>query len=161
MSMNMTKVCKNLANKNLSLRLATLEDLEAVSKFDATDHMTAFPQKSGDDFLIGLINSASAYIALIDDKAVGYARVDYIWPERVPLLSWLYVDENNRGIGVADLLRAYVFDAIKGKGYEAILRSACTERPHMVKKLQEKCAPAGSLTFLNGTVEHFFWHKLS
>ena len=123
--------------------------------------MTAFPQRRGGEFLIGLIQSASAYIALIDDEAVGYARVDYIWPERVPLLSWLYVDENNRGRGIGDLLRKHVFETIKGQGYEAILRSACTERPHMVKALQEECAPAGSLTFLNGTVEHFFWHELT
>lgn len=142
------------------IRQVTIDDLDAVLRFDATDDKTAFSQKKGGDFIAGLILSGSAFVAFVDNVPAAYARIDYLWPERVPLLSWLFVVTEHRGTGLADSMRQHVFDHVAKMGYEAMLRSACTERPHMIDALNKTCLPAGSLTFLNGTVEQFFWHRL-
>ncbi len=143
------------------IRQANKADIDIVTEFDATDEKTVFGKKKGGSFISGLIETESAYIALVDNIPVGYARVDFIWPERVPLLSWLYIKEELRGKGLGNKIREYVFNSIQAKGYEAILRSACTERPHMIESLKSTCQPAGSLTFLNGVVEYFFWQKFT
>jgi len=141
------------------IRQATEADIDLITQFDATDDKTVFSKKQGGPFITALIAAGAAYIAIVDNAPAGYARVDYLWPERVPLLSWLYVKEEFRGTGLANAIREYVFTSVQAKGYEAILRSACTERPHMIDSLKSQCQPAGSLTFLNGVIEYFFWHK--
>ena len=122
--------------------------------------MARLPTNTGKR-LLGKIVAGDVYLALDRADVVGSARVDSLWPEQCPLLSCLYIEPAYRKMALSDQLRQFVYQSLKAEGSTSLLRSACTERPHMVSRLRaEGLQEAGRLKFLNGVEEIFFWHHL-
>jgi N-acetylglutamate synthase-like GNAT family acetyltransferase len=144
------------------VRKATISDIEHVQKFDSTDDETCFQVPGSQAYYKTLCSSENIYLAFdLLDTPIGYIRVDKIWPERVPLLSWVYVTPTwrNKRVGAALVERAK--KDLQMEGYETVLMSACTRRPNMIEYFRNKgLIEAGKLVFPNGTEEIFFWQPL-
>ena len=145
----------------IQIRRATRADLAAVLSFDSTDEHMARAPVNATRRLAGRIEAGDAFLAFADDNPVGYARVDSLWPEMCPLLSWLFVVPAFRKTGLADQLRQFVFAEFKREGFTSLLRSACTDRPHMIQALRNAgLTECGLLRFETGGTEVFFWQPL-
>lgn len=150
-----------MSSEILSIRPASLADVATVAAFDKTDDKAFFKQKTNDAFYDVLIAQQSVLLAYLGDKPVGSMRWDFIWPERLPLLSWLYVLPEHRGSAVAERLFFAALTSIQKQGYDYLLVSACDARLDIINKLKsEGLMQAGELTFPDGSREVFFWIHL-
>lgn len=95
------------------------------------------------------------FLAEKNDNIVGYIRIDFIWPNKVPYLVWMAVAPETRNQGVGELL----FNAAKAKlrehGLKRMLTSAC--RPKIIESYQNKgYKKIGSFTPTGCKEEVFF-----
>lgn len=143
------------------VRKASVKDVEIVKRLDDTDTETCFHVTADEAHYLTLCEAGRAYLAFDGEVPIGYLRVDKIWPERVPLLSWIYVIPERRGKRVGAALMEAVSADLRNQGYSMMLLSACTKRPEMIVKFRGKgLHEAGRLTFPNGTDEIFFWKPI-
>ncbi len=143
------------------VRKATVQDIEVVKELDDTDTETCFQVATDEAHYRTLCEAGRAYLAFDGEMPIGYSRVDKIWPERVPLLSWIYVIPERRNARVGAALMEAVSTDLREQGYSTMLLSACTKRPEMIERFRRKgLHEAGRLTFPNGTDEVFFWQPI-
>lgn len=147
--------------ENLTVRYATHDDLDIVIKFDAMDDKSFFKLKTDPQVYEALILQKSILLAFVGEEAIASLRWDFIWPERVPLLSWLYVVEEYRNRRIGEKLLFVARRNIREMGYDRVLLSACDERPEMIAMMRNnRMEEAGQIKFPDGSNEIFFWLAL-
>lgn len=92
----------------------------------------------------------------------GLLEIAYLWPEKAPFISWLYIEPEYRGQKIAKSLINKAKNHLKSKGYTHFYRSACSDRPSQIEYLKsiKGAVPAGQLLFPDSSVEYFFLFKL-
>lgn len=145
--------------ESLIVRFAEKDDLETVMRFDSMDDHSFFKPPPAINFYESLIHQQSVLLACCDDdKVIASLRWDFLWPERVPLLSWLYVLPEYRNMRIGEKLLFVARRNIRQMGYDRILLSACDERPEMIAMMRNnRMMEAGSIKFPDGSNEFFFW----
>ncbi len=96
-----------------------------------------------------------------DDKPCALLEISYLWPERAPFLSWLYVEPQYRNINLSEELIEAAEKYLKQMQFSHYVRSACSLRPLRIEHLKKIGGiEAGSLIFPDKSIEYFFWFEL-
>lgn len=146
-------------------RHARADELEECLKFDRQE-IHPPPIDEHRDLIAGLITARNIYVAedIEAQKLVGYIRLDRIWTHMMPLVCWMYVEPDYRSQGVTFLLRSFVFDDLRARGFDRLLYSVQADRPHMIQFMMGmKFEPIGQLTSVNpdeSIAELFFLQRL-
>jgi len=85
--------------KNLSVRYATLEDMDACQAFNQ--------QMDCPDNLPDKIKRQEIIIAVLPAGIAGYMRMEMLW-NALPFMSWLCIQEKRRGQGIGTALLRFI-----------------------------------------------------
>lgn len=140
--------------EDIAVRPATVDDLTICLEFERKDQFgrhTAFDEQ----ILKASISCGSVFLAERGKSVIGYASLNFLYPSRLPLLSWWYVEPTFQGRGVGSLLLRAVDNHLAAWGFDRMLISAC--RPleidrHRAAQLEE----IGALRLGPNELEHFF-----
>lgn len=144
-----------------TVRLATPDDLDSVTSL-MQDDCSSTGTSSSSSLLLSRITGGDIWIVERDGFVVGLLRIDRMWPEAIPLIAWVNVLPNFRGIGYYRRLTNAAEANLISEGYKYALYSACESRPHMIALFRrDGMRQCGQLSFPNGLIELFFWKDLA
>jgi hypothetical protein len=125
------------------------------------DEHASAPTCSDDVLLLSRIDSEDLFVVEHSSQIIALLRLDRLWPEATPLVSWAAVVGGHRGEGLLELLWEAAEAHLRSRGYRHVLHSCCSERAWMARRfLDAGMQPAGHLDFPSGSREFFFWKEI-
>ncbi|MHB1294131.1 MAG: GNAT family N-acetyltransferase [Anaerolineae bacterium] len=100
--------------RDLTVRMATLEDSDACRRFEHIQDENLLRRK---------LELSEVAVAEIEGEMVGLLRLEYLW-SAVPYIGLIYVQEGRRGAGVGRALLAFVESYLTDKGYDVLYSSS-------------------------------------
>lgn len=127
------------------------------------DSCYRFDQFNKQEVLREKINRNLVYIAVLDNKVVGYFRWDMFW-NRIPYLCLIKVDKKSRSKGIGTKLLSTWQEELKTSGYTFCLSSSQVNEPEAVDwHFKRGFKEIGRLETLNadGSTEIFLRKELA
>lgn len=97
----------------MKIRFAKVNDLKKCKPFDS---------RLTQSRISSMVKEKEIVIALQGSKIIGYLRLEFIWL-KVPYLSWILVDQDQRRQGIAAEIVAFLASSLRKKGHKYILSS--------------------------------------
>ncbi len=119
--------------RSFKVRPAAIEDLEECVWFDRQESVAPAHDDRHRQMIESRIFTADILLACDDDnKAVGYIRIDHLWPMMMPTLSWIYVKPDWRETGIMAGLYQSFMDIMLERGHRKFMMSTTTNRPNIM-----------------------------